>query len=291
MFRTESYNKELAGFQQAQIITKKYAQTYYIASWFLCREKKYAAYSLYAICRITDETVDGNQLISPAGSLNQLKKSIDLAYSSIELQDNLLIAFRSTVNKYNVPRKYFDELIEGMYMDLNKNRYANFDELYGYCYKVAGVTGLMMLKIFGQCDNSAEPFAVNLGIAMQLTNILRDIKEDYLRGRIYLPQDQMRRLEISENQLAEGKIDESFKQLLRDYIRVARQHYAQVRIGIKLLPDLRSRLVACAMKDIYGGILGVIEKNNYDVFSQRCRLTTAAKIGLLLKILFKGEYL
>jgi phytoene synthase len=280
------------GFTDAEAITKRFARTFYFASRFLPKEKKYAAYSVYTICRISDESVDSSSGLSAEESLLKLGEGINAVYQNASLNNNpVLSAFRQTVNNYSIPEEYFVELIKGMYMDLEKNRYDNFDELYGYCYKVAGVVGLIMLKIFGYKNPEAEKYAVNLGIAMQLTNILRDIKEDYERGRIYLPLEDMQRFQVTEKEIAECKVNENFKALLRFQIDRARKYYTNAIPGIKMINDKGSRFVVCAMKDLYSGILKAIEKNGYDVFSKRAHLNSAEKLIATLKIILRAEYL
>jgi len=278
-----------SGFAEARAITKKYAKTFYFASGFLNIEKQNAAYSLYALCRVSDEAVDNETPLSAKNSLARLQSTIDSVYSGVQLKENLLLAFRNTVQRYNIPKLYFDELIKGMYMDLDVTRYANFQELYGYCYKVAGVVGLMMLKVFGYTDPRAETYAVNLGLAMQLTNILRDIKEDFARARVYLPQDEMRNYGIADDDLSKALVNDAFKGFMKFQIARARHYYDASRPGIPMIPDAKSRFVVSAMKEMYAGILDAIEHNNFDVFSQRAHVSTSGKISKLLAILMKGK--
>lgn len=279
------------GYELAFKITKKDATAFYFASRFLPRDKRCAAFCVYSVCRASDDAVDINAGILKEQNLNELKERISSVYENRDLGQNLLLAFRETEENYKIPQRYFDELFEGMRMDLFKNRYASFGELYDYSYKVAGVIGLIMLKIFG-CDNpEAQRHAVDLGIAMQLTNILRDIKEDFARGRIYLPKDEMEKYAISERDIEGERVDDNFKALLQFQIKRARDYYNNSKAGIKMIKGLRSRFVVCAMKDIYAGILDAIEKNGYDVFSKRARVTGVGKFGVALKILMKGEYL
>lgn len=279
------------GFSRSRSITREYAKSFYFVSRFLPRGKRYASYSLYAICRATDEAVDCRTDVPSRENLAKVKESIDSVYSDSRLESDLLRALRITVNQYRIPKHYFSQLLEGVYMDLNKKHYENFNELYSYCYHVAGVIGLMMLKIFGSQDPRAERHAVNLGIAMQLTNILRDIKEDYERGRIYLPRDEMEHFRVSESHISEENLDESFKALLRFNIRRAREYYANARPGIRMIDNARSRFVVCAMKEIYAGILYSIENNDYDIFSQRAHVNFAGKVRLALITVLRGEYL
>ena len=278
------------GFSIAQAITKKYGKTFYFASLFLKKEKRFAAYAVYAICRLSDESVDDKRNSSAAKSLTSLQQKIDSAYQNARMADPLLLAFRQTINKYRIPKKYFDALMEGMYMDLYKNRYKNFEELYDYCYKVAGIVGLIMLEIFGYTDPKATDHAISLGVAMQLTNILRDIKEDFNRGRIYLPEDEIRHFGVSETDISQSRTNENFKALMKFQIARSREYYEKAKQGIKMLDDLNSRFVVCAMTDIYSRILNSIEKNDYDVFTRRAYVSTPRKIIAVSKIIFKGKY-
>jgi 15-cis-phytoene synthase len=177
-----------------------------------------------------------------------------------------------------------------MHMDLNKRSYENFDELYRYCYKVAGVVGLIMLKIFGSNNPAAETHAVQLGVAMQLTNILRDIREDFQRGRVYLPQDELEKFGLSSDSLSSGVVDAAFKSFMQFQISRARDYYEQSTAGISMIADRRSRFVVCAMKDLYAGILSAIEKIDYDVFRTRAHVSSAGKIAAALRIFLGGAY-
>jgi len=278
------------GFTLAKKITEKYGKTFYFASRFLNKEKRKAAYAIYALCRISDESVDAKEGLLCQQDLALIKKKIDSAYNNASSTEPLLSAFQQTVNNYSVPKKYFDALLEGMRMDLEKNRYQTFEELYDYCYKVAGVVGLIMADIFGYSDQKAADHAINLGIAMQLTNILRDIKEDFGRGRIYLPLDEMQRFKVSEADISEHRVTGNFKALIRFQITRAREYYENGKQGIKMISDPNSRLIALAMAEIYAGILEIIEKNGYDIFGRRAYVSCPKKIVALLKILLKGEY-
>jgi len=280
-----------SGFLKARSITKKYARTFYFASHFLDSQIRQAVYSVYAICRISDDAVDDNAVKSGQGNLGKIKENIDLAYGERGITGELLLAFRNTVKKYKIPREYFYELIDGMRMDLEKKVYADFLEVYDYCYKVSSVIGLMLLQIFGYRNPLAKKYAIDLGIAMQLTNILRDIKEDYARGRIYLPANEMKEYGISSNHIAEEKVDEKFKNFIRYQIKRARQYYRESEAGIKMINGPMNRLTVEAMKNMYAGILQAIEKNGYDVFSRRAHTNTMAKAGCVLAILLKGHYL
>lgn len=247
-----------------------------------------AAYSVYAVCRISDDIVDSSTRASTQ-SIDSMHKKIHDAYSDKPLEDPILIEFRKTVKTYQIPKEHFDDLIAGMYMDLTKHRYQNFDELYDYCYKVAGVIGLIMLKIFD--DNAeAEPYAVKLGIAMQLTNIIRDVKEDYALGRIYLPADEMSEFNITEQDIANEIMNDNMKNFIRSQIKRSRVYYDECTPGIRMNRDKRCRFVIYVMKELYAGILESIERNDLNVFSQRAYLTMPRKIGKTLRIISKQPF-
>lgn len=278
------------GFARAEAITKKHAKTFYFASRFLPRDKRHAAYAVYALCRIADDTVDADPRSPDVQALRAIERSLNCVYGGGEVTGGLLIAFKQTVERYRIPRDCFDVLIEGMEMDLRQKRYENFEELYRYCYRVAGVVGLIMLRIFGYRGSEAEGHAVELGVAMQLTNIVRDVHEDFKRGRIYLPGDEMERFRVSENHLAAGTLDEPFKALLRFQISRARQYYAAAARGIGRVDNFRCRLVVSMMKEMYAGILTAVEMNNYDVFSRRAHVSASGKVVRALACIVKGGY-
>lgn len=275
------------GFAQAKAITKKYAKTFYAASLFLPKEKQCASYAIYAICKMSDEAVDDPQGKPRPGALAEIERMIEAAYGNGPIDNPLVSAFRHSVRKYNVPKDYFKEIIAGMHMDLNKHRYASFDELYLYCYRVAGVVGLIMLKIL-ECDARAEEYAVKLGVALQLTNIMRDIKEDYARGRIYLPQDEMIKYGVSEENIRDSRLSENVVSLLKFQIERARSFYAYADPGMQFLKGKRPRFVILAMKKMYSGILDEIEKNRYDVFSRRAYVNGLKKCAIAFILACKG---
>ncbi len=279
------------GFREAQKITKNFAKSFYLASLFLPKEKKYASYAVYAICRLSDETVDDPTKADPQQELAKLEQKIADAYTKNVIDTPLLAAFRHTVETYRIPKEYFDILIQGMRMDLELKRYTNFPLLYEYCYRVAGIVGLIMLRIFGCRDKTAEGYAVKLGAAMQLTNILRDISEDLARDRIYLPQEELASFGVSERQLSLEQNNAAFKNLLRFQIKRCEEFYRDSLAGVKLIDNYRTRFVVLLMQGIYAGILQAIQKNNFDVFSKRARVSRINKILIVSKILLSGKYL
>jgi phytoene synthase len=264
-------------------ITRHYAKTFYFASHCLPREVRRHAYAIYGFCRWADNAVD--EAIGPEDAGRRLefaRRTLDLAYDDQAAPPGVL-AFRRTVRERGIPRRLFDDLLDGMAMDLTIDRYPDFEALDLYCYRVAGVVGLMMTFVFGYRDRSCFPQALALGRGMQLTNIVRDIREDLGRGRVYLPQDELARFGVSEEQLAEGRVDDRFRDLLRFQIARARQAYADAERGIPLLIGTTSRLTVRVMGRLYGGILDEVERNDYDVFRNRARVSTPRKLRLLAR--------
>lgn len=262
-------------------ITRHHARTFFFASHCLPRETRRHSYAIYGFCRWADNAVDEAEGVEDAARrLGFVRETLDLAYGDGPATPGVL-AFRRTVRDRQIPRELFEALLDGMAMDLTIDRYPDFEALDLYCYRVAGVVGLMMTHVFGYRDPSCFPRALALGRAMQLTNILRDVREDLERGRVYLPQDELARFGIAEGQLAEGHVDDRFRGLMRFQIDRARRAYAESERGVPLLIGAASRLTVRVMGRLYGGILDEIERLDYDVFRSRARVSTARKLRLL----------
>ena len=262
-------------------ITRQYARTFYFASACLPRPTRAHAYAIYGFCRWADNAVDdARDRAEAAERLDQARSALDLAYRTGAAPPGLL-AFRRTVRARSVPRHLFDDLLDGMAMDLDIARYADFAALDRYCYRVAGVVGLMMTHAFGYRSRTCWPNALALGTAMQLTNILRDVAEDFALGRVYLPQDELARFDLSESDLAEARVDDRFRALMRFQIDRARRYYAEAEAGIPWLEGDSGRLTVRVMARAYAGILGAIERLDYDVFRARARVSTARKLATL----------
>jgi phytoene synthase len=262
-------------------ITREYARTFYFASACLPRETRTHAYAIYGFCRWADNGVDdASDRDEAAAKLNLARNALDLAYSSAKAPPGLL-AFRRTVKLRSIPKDLFESLLDGMEMDLEVTRYASFAELDRYCYRVAGVVGLMMTHVFGYRSERCWPNALALGTAMQMTNILRDVADDLRMGRIYLPQDELASFGVTEAQLLEGRVDANFRALMRFQIDRARHYYVESEAGIPWLIGDSSRLTVRVMGRLYGGILGAIERQDLDIFRGRARVTTSRKLTTL----------
>lgn len=265
-------------FAAARAICRRHARTFYFASVFLPRAKRDAAYAVYAFCRLLDDAAD------TGGDLSTYDRALAAAYAgrAVDVGDAeataALVAFAETVRRYEIPQRYFDDLAAGCRMDLTVHRYATWDALRTYCYHVAGVVGLIMCRVFELADPAAERQAVMMGEAMQLTNICRDVGEDASMGRIYLPAEDLQRFGYTEADLLAGTVNEPFRQLMRFEVERARSLYREAAAGLAALPDDGSRFTASAMGVVYAGILGAIERQRYDVFGSRARLSTAQKL-------------
>lgn len=285
-------NSELReAYAHCRVITRSHAKTFYLSTRFLPNEKQRSIFAIYALCRYIDDLVDEAFDINQCREINdneihqildELRSRLQTAYVSGIAESPILTAFADTLKLYHIPEELPLELIEGVCMDLNKNRFQTFDELYIYSYKVASVVGLMTSEVFGYKDRKALEYAIDLGIAMQLTNILRDINEDLIRGRIYLPLDELKQFGVCEEDLFNKVCDEKFSALIQFQIDRARDYYQKADLGIAMLnPD--SRLPVYLARMNYSRILDVIEKDIFRVFERRAYLSTSEKLAILPK--------
>lgn len=270
-------------------ITRKYAKTFYMATRFLPNDKQRGIFAVYALCRYMDNLIDDTEDLiqqkkfsfsEAAEMAESCKHKLIDTYNGKQFDTPIMLALSDVLKSHNIRLDLPLELLEGVCMDLTKNRYANFDELYVYCYKVASVVGLMTSEIFGYKDQVALEYAVDLGIAMQLTNILRDIGEDLKMGRIYLPQDEMKDFGITEKQLEAGIVNDNFRAFMDFQIDRARSYYSRSDKGIPLL-SRDSRLPVAMARYNYSKILERIVENDYQVFEKRAHLTSREKLAAL----------
>lgn len=276
-------NPLLCSYEQCKQYTRNYAKSFYFSSFLLPKEKRAAAYAVYTFCRYADNIVDSSTELDEAGiegAFDNLKAFLDDVYAGVTFTGENFSAFADTIRKYNIPRRYFDELIEGVCMDRQKQRYDNFAELENYCYKVASVVGLIMTEVFGYSHKAALPYAIYLGKAMQLTNILRDIKEDHDLGRVYLPKEELGYFEYTEQDIASKVINENFEMMMRFNIDRARAYYELASHGFPYLTNDGSRTTVVLMHKIYSGILTEIENYNYDVYGGKRFVSTSNKLKM-----------
>jgi len=271
-----------SAYEACRTITRREAKNFYYAFLTLPAAKRRAIYAAYAFCRHCDDSVDEETSTdAKLKALSDLQANLDSIYSG-GASSPVYVALADVARNYDIPQDYFQEIILGVESDLVKDRFQNFDELKEYCYRVASVVGLICLQIFGYKDEGAKEYAVDLGLAMQLTNIIRDVREDLDMGRVYLPQDEMARFGYSEDDLRNRVRNEAFLELMRFQSQRAREYFDR---GFKLLPYLSRRSRACpaVLGALYSKVLDRIEASDYDILESRVSLSKAEKIGITAK--------
>ena len=260
-------------------ITKEHSATFHLASSLLSAEQRKAIRALYAFCRVSDDLVDrpqgeGDSAVIDAARFERWRQR---SLSINPPQDDLVAsAWADTRLRFNIPRQYAEQLLDGVARDLDENRYETFSELAGYCYGVASTVGLMSMHIVGFKDESAIPYAVKLGVALQLTNILRDVAEDWENGRLYLPLEELAAFGLSEADIAAQNNDYRWKAFMAFQIERARQLYTEAMPGLALL-ERRGRVAVAAAAELYRAILDDIEAHNFNVFSRRAHISNRGK--------------
>ena len=275
-------------YETCREITEVYAKTFYFGTSFFSEEKRKAVWAVYAWCRRTDDLVDKprQETVSLRVELAEWRARLRDIWRG-RAHDSIDLALVDTVKKYpTLSITPFEDMIKGMVMDLDQNRFETFDELYLYCYRVAGTVGLMTMPIMGTApgktyEQALEP-ALALGVALQLTNILRDVGEDRVRQRIYLPQEDLRRFGVTEQSLLKGIKDEKYVNMIKFQIERAREWYKRAEDGIPMLAE-DARLPVRASLDMYSSILSKIEDNNYDNFNKRAYTAKWEKLLMLPK--------
>ncbi len=296
-----SYNEKTAGeeinklltledaYSYCKNISRHHAKTFYLASLFLPKKQQNPIFAIYALLRTVDDVVDMAEdklkdgLITSdeiSMMLESWKSRLKACYAGNVDNDPIMMAWQDTLKSYAIPIDLPLDLMDGVAMDIEFKPFETFEELYVYCYKVAAVVGLMTSEIFGYSDKQALEHAIELGIAMQLTNILRDIGEDVDRGRIYLPLEDLRRFNYSQEEFMQKRINNNFINLMKFQIERARGYYRSSEKGIPML-EKQSRFGVSISSINYGNILSAIEKNNYDVFSKRAYRSFYQKISTI----------
>lgn len=275
-------------YEYCRQVTAEYAKTFYLGTLLMSEAKRKAIWAIYVWCRRTDELVDGPQAATTTdATLDAWEQNLESIFAGHPV-DEVDLALIDTLEHFPISIQPFRDMIEGQRMDLYRNRYETFDELYLYCYRVAGTVGLMSEAVMGVDENQRNaPWvqpeqekpteeAIALGIANQLTNILRDVGEDARRGRIYLPLEDLERFNYTEADLFNSVIDDRWRELMQFQIRRARQFFMQAEQGVgRLSPDARWPVWTALL--LYRQILNVIEKNQYDVFNTRAYVPTWQK--------------
>ncbi len=274
-------------------VTKASGSNFYYSFVFLPKPRRDAMYTVYAFCKEVDSAVDEPPPGSdPHDQLRRWRTELDASYHGTPTSP-VTLSLAEHAGRLAIPQEYFSELINGVEMDLTTPRYATFQDLSLYCYRVASVVGLICLHIFGTASPRAREYAVNLGMAFQLTNILRDVGSDAERSRIYLPQEDLARFKYSEKELLRRKYSPQFVELMQFESSRAHSFYAKAREALLALPpqERRALTVAEIMRGVYSRILRRIDRSAYHVFGPRIslstphRLTVAAGVWLRERLL------
>ncbi|MBN1541739.1 phytoene/squalene synthase family protein [candidate division KSB1 bacterium] len=274
-----------ASYEYARQVAAHYAKSFYFSARFLPKPKRLAVFALYGYCRYVDNLIDkprnrnSDELVR---ELDYLTEEIHIAYRTGESEHPVISPFIHVAKRTGIPEIYPLDLLRGVKMDVEINRYQTFDDLYLFCYRVAGVVGLMMTHILGYRDDNAFIYAEKLGIAMQLTNILRDIHEDEKMGRIYLPQDELLQFGLCDQDVSQKRISESFVEMMKFQVSRARSYYDQAQVGIPML-QTDSRFAIYAASRIYRGILDKIAQQNYNPFLGRAFVPQSKKMAILFQ--------
>jgi 15-cis-phytoene synthase len=261
--------------RQCSEIARAHGRTFFLASRFLPPDRRRAIHATYAFCRIADDIADrSTDRVAAAHALDAWERQLDAP------TDPIAVAFATACARHGVPVEAVREMLAGVRMDLTPCRFATWEDLRLYCYRVAGTVGLMVAPILGCQDEDALPHAVDLGIAMQLTNILRDIGEDARRGRLYLPLEDLAAFDCNPEAILRGKPSGRFADLLAFEIARARALYADARRGLPALSP-SGRLTALAGSELYATILTRIEEMDYNVLDTRAHVCTHRKLRVL----------
>ncbi|GHB98872.1 phytoene/squalene synthase family protein [Cerasicoccus arenae] len=261
--------------------TREHATSFFFASFPLPAEKKSAAYAIYAFCRWVDDVIDETPP-DQQPDLATLQAELDSILAG-ESKLPFAPAFAEVTRQYAVPISFYVDLMEGCCWDRKPVEFVDFAELELYCYHVASVVGLIMSRIFGLKELAGVPRAIEMGIAMQLTNILRDVAEDFTRNRIYLPREELAEFGLNRDFLSTpNAADPRWRKFTRFQIDRARDYYCSGEIGLPYLDADGSRFCVRLMSRVYGGILGAIERKQSDVFSGRCYVPTRRKLVIAM---------
>ncbi len=273
-----------AAYAHCEQVTREQSRTFFLASGLLPPDKRRAARALYAFCRMSDDLIDR----SDGDGLARLEGWRRCALALSPCDDPIALAWTHARMTFGIPIRYAEQLIAGVARDVTVRRYATFADLAAYCYGVASTVGLMAMHIIGFAGRQAIPYAVKLGVALQLTNILRDVGEDWRAGRLYLPQDELTAYGLTEGDIAAGRVDDRWRAFMRFQIGRTRRLYAEAMPGIALL-DRSGRFAIAAAAELYRAILDDIAVHDYDVFHRRAHVGTFGKLRRLPGIWWRSR--
>ncbi len=281
LWKTE---EDRVAFEYARKLTAYHSKSFYFSARLLPKEQRWATFALYGFCRYCDNLIDIPRQRTEAEILRELQRlteELKVAYNTSESQHPIIRAFIIVAKAFGIPIEYPRDLLKGVAMDIQKARYQTFDELSIFCYRVAAVVGLMMTYILGYKEEDAFAYAEKLGTAMQLTNILRDVKEDKDMGRIYIPQTDLAQFRVIEQDIFNEKMTPQLAELIKFQVERADQYYTEAMPGIRFLKTESQYAIYSAAK-IYRGILRKIEEHDYNPFLSRVFVPSTQKIKIVL---------
>jgi phytoene synthase len=263
-------------------VTRRSSSNFYYAFRLLALDRRRALYAVYAFCRFVDDVADDGATPDAARLLERWRAELQLVYGgTVERQVSRALA--DSVRRFNIPRRCFEDVIDGVEMDLTRKRYDTFEELRLYCQRVASAVGLICIEVFGYTNPATRTYAERLGIAFQLTNIIRDVREDAARGRIYLPLEDLRRFGVDEQMILRAAYSPGFASLMEFEANRAREYYREAAAA--LAPEDRSAMIAAeGMRLIYATLLARITRSGYRVLDRRVSISATRKLYLMGKL-------
>jgi 15-cis-phytoene synthase len=270
-----------ASYRYSRHVARTQARNFYYSFLLLSRKQRDSMCAIYAFMRACDDLSDDPQQAGRA-AMDRWRSELEAALEGRYGSHPCWPAFGDTVERYRIPHEYFFQMVDGVTSDLEPRQIETFDELYRYCYQVASVVGLTIVHIFGYESPRALELAEKCGVAFQLTNILRDVKEDRERGRIYIPAEDLRSYGVSPDDLASNGSGMRFRELMRFEADRARAYYAEAMPLIGMV-NRNSRSSLRALISIYRRLLERIEQSNYDVLERRIRLPGWEKVWILMR--------
>jgi len=266
-------------------LTQRSQSNFYYAFLFLPRVRREALEAVYAFCRLVDDVVDEPaERDEKLAGLAEWRRQVGLVFENgpeAELHP-VSAKLKDAIASFAIRREDLEAVIDGCQMDLDQHRYETWEDLRLYCYRVASAVGLMCIEIFGYSTPQARQYAIDLGIALQLTNILRDVGEDAGRGRIYLPMEDLRDAEVTESDLVAGKRSPGFSRLMRKNAARARAHYLRARAQLSS-SERKKLVIAEIMGDIYFALLERLEAAQFDVFGDKISVGRRHKMAIALR--------
>ena len=263
-------------------LTRKSRSNFFYAFLCLPRPQREAIYAVYAFCRIVDDAVDvGHDRAAQREELERWRSEIALVFEG-RPQHPAAQRLQEAVRLFRIPREALNEIIAGGEMDLDRSTYETFEELYPYCYRVASAVGLCCIEIFGYTDTRARAYAVDLGVALQLTNIMRDVEPDARAGRVYLPQEELKRFGVTGDDLSAARYTPAFVRLMEHQAARARGYYERAWAALPRA-DARTLFAAEIMGRTYYALLRLMEQRRFRVFGERVSVPTSRKLAIALR--------